>query len=49
MIQHKFDVNLWKCKCREAAGPCGWRVGCVALSETEVTALWTWGAENRNI
>lgn len=23
MIQHKFDVNLWKCKCREAAGLSG--------------------------
>lgn len=49
MIQHKFDVNLWKYKCREAAGLSHGRVGCVALSTLEVSALRTWGSENRNV
>lgn len=31
MIQHKFDVNLWKCRCREAAGGSGRQSACAAL------------------
>lgn len=36
MIQHKFDVNLWKCRCREAAGRSCRRAGCLALPEARL-------------